>query len=369
MSDGLRPPHGPALRRRARAAATAPRSAVGARALPGARRRHRRGSCWTASRGPGARRRLRAGAPSARAGRRGVSSRSGSTSRRSPWSSPSAVAGARSSATSSANCPGSGTWRTALLLDGNIGIGGSPGAPARTHRRGCSMHAGEVLVELDAARRRRRGATLARLEHGDAGQRLVCRGRASPRPRSTPIAARRRVCRRRDAGRRSGRWFARLRRDAPRPDTTAATGPPLPARYRDTVAVLQAARDHQDRRPRARPPRRVLDGVALERRRRARWSRCSGARARGKSTLLHLLGGLDRPDAGEIVLAGQRSDRAQRHARLARRRLRHVGFVFQSFHLIEELSGAENVLLPARLPGAPAGGRAASAAADRGAWA
>jgi ABC-type lipoprotein export system ATPase subunit len=80
-----------------------------------------------------------------------------------------------------------------------------------------------------------------------------------------------------------------------------------------------------------------------------------GRSGSGKSTLLHLLGGLDRPDAGEIVLAGT-SLTAQRPRALALTRLRHVGFVFQSFQLIAELSGAENVMLPARLPGAPPGG-------------
>jgi ABC-type lipoprotein export system ATPase subunit len=80
-----------------------------------------------------------------------------------------------------------------------------------------------------------------------------------------------------------------------------------------------------------------------------------GRSGSGKSTLLHLLGGLDQPDAGEIVVAGERLT-AQGPRALARTRLRHVGFVFQSFHLVEELSGAENVMLPARLPGAPKGG-------------
>jgi ABC-type lipoprotein export system ATPase subunit len=80
-----------------------------------------------------------------------------------------------------------------------------------------------------------------------------------------------------------------------------------------------------------------------------------GRSGSGKSTLLHLLGGLDRPDEGQIILAGR--DITRQSARvLARSRLRHVGFVFQSFHLIEELSGEENVLLPARLPGAGRGG-------------
>jgi ABC-type lipoprotein export system ATPase subunit len=80
-----------------------------------------------------------------------------------------------------------------------------------------------------------------------------------------------------------------------------------------------------------------------------------GRSGSGKSTLLHLLGALDRPESGKIILAGEtitgRSPRA-----LARIRLRHVGFVFQQFQLIEELSGAENVLLATQLPGAPRGG-------------
>ncbi len=76
-----------------------------------------------------------------------------------------------------------------------------------------------------------------------------------------------------------------------------------------------------------------------------------GRSGSGKSTLLHLLGGLDRPDAGEITVAGRHLTR-QRPRALARTRLHHIGFVFQSFQLIEELSGEENVLLAARLPGA-----------------
>jgi ABC-type lipoprotein export system ATPase subunit len=79
-----------------------------------------------------------------------------------------------------------------------------------------------------------------------------------------------------------------------------------------------------------------------------------GRSGSGKSTLLHLLGGLDRPDSGSVSVAGQRLN--VRGERLARIRLRHVGFVFQQFHLIEELSGLDSVLMATRLPGAPAGG-------------
>ena len=70
----------------------------------------------------------------------------------------------------------------------------------------------------------------------------------------------------------------------------------------------------------------------------------------GKSTLLHLLGGLDRPSAGEIWLAGQRVDQMTERA-LARLRRDAVGFVFQAFHLMDELTAVENVELPALLAG------------------
>jgi len=70
----------------------------------------------------------------------------------------------------------------------------------------------------------------------------------------------------------------------------------------------------------------------------------------GKSTLLHLLGGLDRPTSGELWLAGQRIDKLGERA-LARLRREAVGFVFQAFHLMDELTAAENVELPALLAG------------------
>ncbi|HEY5430086.1 MAG TPA: ABC transporter ATP-binding protein [Solirubrobacteraceae bacterium] len=105
---------------------------------------------------------------------------------------------------------------------------------------------------------------------------------------------------------------------------------------------------------RGRAARLVLDGVTLQVE-ADEVVAVLGRSGSGKSTLLHLLGGLDRPDAGRIVLAGELLT-SQGSRALARTRLRHVGFVFQSFQLIAELSGAENVMLPARLPGAAAGG-------------
>jgi ABC-type lipoprotein export system ATPase subunit len=70
----------------------------------------------------------------------------------------------------------------------------------------------------------------------------------------------------------------------------------------------------------------------------------------GKSTLLHMLGGLDRPSAGEIWLAGQRIDQMSERGMAALRR-DAVGFVFQAFHLMDELTAVENVELPALLAG------------------
>jgi putative ABC transport system ATP-binding protein len=70
----------------------------------------------------------------------------------------------------------------------------------------------------------------------------------------------------------------------------------------------------------------------------------------GKSTLLHLLGGLDRPSGGEVCVAGRRIDQIGEKA-LARMRRTAVGFVFQAFHLMDELTAVENVELAALLAG------------------
>ena len=70
----------------------------------------------------------------------------------------------------------------------------------------------------------------------------------------------------------------------------------------------------------------------------------------GKSTLLHLLGGLQRPTDGQVWLADRRIDTMSERA-LARLRRDGVGFVFQSFHLMEELTAVENVELAALMAG------------------
>lgn len=73
-----------------------------------------------------------------------------------------------------------------------------------------------------------------------------------------------------------------------------------------------------------------------------------GASGAGKSTLLHLLGGLDQPSAGEIWFDGEPLGKLSGSA-LVKLRNRRVGFIFQAYHLLPELTALENVCLPARM--------------------
>ena len=86
-----------------------------------------------------------------------------------------------------------------------------------------------------------------------------------------------------------------------------------------------------------------------------------GASGAGKSTLLHLIGGLDSPNAGEILFDGNNLV-AFSERRLTDFRNRRVGFIFQAYHLLPELTALENVCLPARMARA-ASGRTAERAA------
>ncbi len=77
-----------------------------------------------------------------------------------------------------------------------------------------------------------------------------------------------------------------------------------------------------------------------------------GPSGSGKSTLLHILGTLQRPDAGTLQILGQEVFRLS-DAERSRFRNRYLGFVFQFHHLLHEFSALENVLLPLMLAGVP----------------
>lgn len=75
-----------------------------------------------------------------------------------------------------------------------------------------------------------------------------------------------------------------------------------------------------------------------------------GPSGSGKSTLLNILGLLDRPDGGEYLLGGTPTAALGEEAR-ARLRREHIGFVFQSYHLVPRLNARENIELPMLLAG------------------
>ncbi len=107
-----------------------------------------------------------------------------------------------------------------------------------------------------------------------------------------------------------------------------------------------------------RAARRILDGTELEVG-AGEIVAVLGRSGSGKSTLLHVLGGLDRPEAGVVEVAGERVTGVSER-RLSAIRRDHIGFVFQFFHLLPELTGEGNVLLAGRVRGARPG------AAERG---
>ena len=93
----------------------------------------------------------------------------------------------------------------------------------------------------------------------------------------------------------------------------------------------------------------ILDGIDLEVR-RGEFVAVLGPSGSGKSTLLALMAGLDRPTFGEVRVNGERIDHLSED-RLAILRRHTIGFVFQSFQLLENLTARENVMLPAELLG------------------
>ncbi|MBV9551345.1 MAG: ABC transporter ATP-binding protein [Alphaproteobacteria bacterium] len=89
-----------------------------------------------------------------------------------------------------------------------------------------------------------------------------------------------------------------------------------------------------------------------------------GPSGSGKSTLMMVAGGLERPSSGRVTVAGQELNALDEDG-LARLRRRHVGIVFQSFHLIPTMTAVENVAIPLELAGAPDAFVAAAAALGR----
>lgn len=81
-----------------------------------------------------------------------------------------------------------------------------------------------------------------------------------------------------------------------------------------------------------------------------------GPSGSGKTTLLNILGGIDRASQGRVAVAGERLDQMNESA-LARWRARHVGFIFQMYHLLPVLNAARNVELPLLLTGLSRGER------------
>lgn len=90
------------------------------------------------------------------------------------------------------------------------------------------------------------------------------------------------------------------------------------------------------------PGLKLLEGINLTLKRGESLA-IMGPSGVGKSTLLHILGLLEKPDSGEIIICTE----AQKDA--AKARLNHIGFIFQAFHLLEDETVLTNVLMPAKI--------------------
>ncbi len=125
-----------------------------------------------------------------------------------------------------------------------------------------------------------------------------------------------------------------------------ATAPAVPADVTTDAAVVRAVYRtfEQDT-----APVRALRGAGLAIR-RGEFVAVMGPSGCGKSTLLNLIAGLDVPDEGEVVVAGQSLGGMDENA-LAIMRRQHIGIVFQFFNLLEGMTVLENVVMPAVIAG------------------
>jgi putative ABC transport system ATP-binding protein len=122
--------------------------------------------------------------------------------------------------------------------------------------------------------------------------------------------------------------------------------PPTVEGHRSAVQLITAVKEYGTKDTRVR----ALDGVDLTVS-AGTWTAVMGPSGSGKSTLLHCMAGLERLDAGRVVLDGDDITAASESTLTALRRAR-IGFVFQSFNLIGSLTAEQNVALPLRLVGA-----------------
>lgn len=94
---------------------------------------------------------------------------------------------------------------------------------------------------------------------------------------------------------------------------------------------------------------RAIDHTSLDLQ-RGEFTAIVGRSGSGKSTLLHMLGGLDRPDSGNVLIEGQDIS-CLKDEELARFRRRKIGFIFQDYNLVPSLNVWENIVLPIGLDG------------------
>ncbi|MEQ8819862.1 MAG: ABC transporter ATP-binding protein [Sumerlaeia bacterium] len=144
----------------------------------------------------------------------------------------------------------------------------------------------------------------------------------------------------------------------PAADTAPAPQPAAESAPSPAISIRDVSKSYGTER-KGQPPVPVLRGVSLDVR-PGEFVSLMGSSGSGKTTLLNMVGGLDVPDAGIVTVAGQNLARLTDKQR-SEFRLRHIGFVFQFFNLLPNLTVRENIALPLLFQSRPA--RDADAAA------